>query len=277
MQFRLTGILLATMFCAAMLCTACDGAKPVEDPHDFTYYSYEGLIGTGTDAALWFVVRDDDLAAGQILYTAKSTTPISLYGEVLRYEDGTSEVYLNEYLPDGHISGHILAEWRGAGRFEGDWYTTSKSYRLAMEDVAGTENDRFAPSGKQLPNPLRTIGENEIGSYSKYSYTFDDPRHGELGGTAEFFTPHRDAVTFDIETCTPNLACVSNGESTVQTFLDRNLFTYRMSECGYSMEVEFFENAVHVKGLSYDPDCFGMNALPDGWYILETREPNGKK
>lgn len=273
MKTSLMKILLATFICAS--CTATVQKKE-DDTHGFTYYSYEGTIGSNIPASLRFVVRDDDLAAGEILYTAKSTTPISVYGQVLRFDDGTSSVSLAEYLPDGSLCGNISAEWRGGGKLEGKWFTTSRSLRLEMRDAARNDAGGTSGAGSYLSgeNPLRSVGEEEIGEYSAYSYSFKDPRHGLLGGRAEFFTPRNGPLSFSIDCSTPNLASVSNGEDTVQTFLDGNRFQYRMCTCGYSMEVEFFPGAVHVRGLAYDPECFGRNATPDGWYILQAKSLN---
>ena len=260
------------MFCFLMLVFAVIQAHA----DGMINYCFEGKMGDRVSVVLAFQVPEDDdemPVAGYIYYPkAKTPAPILLVGYVV--EEG--RYHLNEYQPDGTITGYINLTVKGEDYADGpiissgEW-TNPKTGATFELNMLKSPNDHvrtqmYMPDWYESPFHLADpahIGKRY--SYKRWHIGAED----WMGGQVAFRAAGKNKVHFDICNNPSNIA-EGQSEAGRPAMLKGSEFTYeRVNECGYGFRCLIFEKFLVIKTTTGPEslECFGAHTSFEGVYI----------
>ncbi len=236
-----------------------------EAPIHVEKYSWTGTLDSVTPISIWFERNDDNLLAGEIVYTASQTkSPVRVLGQVVvNQNNGVEEFHLSEFLGRrAEKTGTMQFVLDSLGRGTGVWKNIDTSHALALDKVTAF------PAGKGgllQPENYTTIGTKPI----YYSYYYYHPYKGTLGGEATLELMEHRYIKFNITITDPNIA---EGDDELDYHrhapLVGNKFIYHMRGCDYMFECHIFHDFIFLKTLTDRPsDCFGVGTSFDGFLI----------
>ncbi len=236
-----------------------------EAPIHLVKYSWTGSLDSVTPISVWFERNDDNILAGEIVYTASQTkSPVRILGQVVVDQNtGYEEFRLSEFLGrKAEKTGTMYFILDSLGKGKGVWRNIDTSHALLLDQVVSF------PAGKGgllQPENHTTIGTKPI----YYSYYYYHPYKGTLGGEATLELMEHRYIKFKIIIRDPNIA---EGDDELDYHrhapLVGNKFIYHMRGCDYMFECHIFHDFIFLKSLTDRPsDCFGVGSSFDGFLI----------
>lgn len=230
-------------------------------------YSLEGTLGDKIPVKLKFCVNGDEIAVGEIYYPkTKDPAPILVVGY---YDEDIDRYFLNEFMPDGTITGvmtfNIEGEDHEATITNGVWTNPRTDKTFDMKNFHS--NGEFI----NVTDYLDYEDPQNIGR--EYAYQLYNPRYGEImGGTVKFRGAGKYKLHWEISNSPGNIAEGKSepdrpavlGEATHDYFIYNDA-----NECGYGFSVHFFKKFIVIKSITgYDTfGCFGQGVTFQGVYI----------
>lgn len=211
---------------------------------------------------------DENIVAGYIYYPkAKHPAPILIVGSVVHY--GGKDFYnLNEYQPDGIISGRIALQVKEYDYFcegsEGKWTNPKTQKSMKLADLSfSREMPKWFTKSALTPEDPGNIGREY--SFQEWNENYQDM----MGGHVTFRAAGKNKVHFEVCNVRHNIA-EGRSEEGRPAVLNGNTFEYReVNECHYGFRADFFPRFVVINMVTGNEtlDCFGMGAAFDGVYI----------
>ena len=233
-------------------------------------YSFLGTLGEKIPVLLRFAVNDDDIAVGEIIYT-KHNISIMVVGGVLN-DDGW--YYLNEYQPDGTITGMMTFkiesnENERVSLTNGTWRDPKTETVYQMKDFEDEEDASYGVFN--VTDYLDYADPEDIGSYYAYS-VWNSNSQSMVGGHVTFSKAGKYLLNFEVCNAPSGMAEFKNDPNrpAVLGKYTYNWFTYEnVNECGYGFSAHFFKKFVVLKSMTGNETlgCFGSGAAADGVYI----------
>ena len=228
-------------------------------------YSWTGSLDSVTPISIWFERNDDNLLAGEIVYTASQTkSPVRVLGQVIvNPNTGVEEFRLSEFLGRrAEKTGTMQFVLDSVGKGSGFWKNIDTSHVLVLDKVTAFPDGK---GGLLQPENYTTIGTKPV----YYSYYYYHPYKGTLGGEATLELMEHKYIKFQITIRDPNIA---EGDDELDYHrhapLVGNKFIYHMRGCDYMFECHIFHEFIFLKTLTDRPsDCFGVGTSFDGFLI----------
>lgn len=246
-----------------------------DDPTDFSglldlpCYRISGNLDGRIPVIIVFQkIDNDDILGGYIYYPkAKRPAPILIVGSVTHY-GGNDYYHLNEYQPDGVISGNInlkvKTEDGGMFEWEGTWTNPKTKKEMKIASIFfDREMPKWFTKSVLTPEDPGNIGR-------EYSFQeWNDLAQAMLGGHVTFHAAGKNKVHFEVCNVRHNIAEGSSDEDR-PAVLNGNMFEYReANECHYGFRALFFPRFLVINTITDHESlgCFGMGASYAGVYI----------
>ncbi len=228
-------------------------------------YSWTGYLDSVTPISVWVERNDDNLLAGEIVYTASQTkSPVRVLGQVIvDKNNGEEEFRLSEFLGRrAEKTGTMYFRLDSMGTGKGVWRNIDTTHFLVFDKVTAFPTGK---GGLLQPENYTTIGTKPI----YYSYYYYHPYKGTIGGEATLELMEHRYIKFYITITEPNIA---DGDDELDYHrhapLVGNKFIYHMRGCDYMFECHIFHDFIFLKSLTDRPsDCFGVGSSFDGFLI----------
>jgi len=234
----------------------------------FPCYRFDAQLDGHIPVSIVFQCNDDDILAGYIYYK-RVGNPILIIGKTFSIGD-TQYYQLEEYQPDGVITGHISLECPVIGsevvRYNaiGTWSDRKTEKEMQMKDLTFSHEmpEWFIQSLLTPEDP------GQLGRY--YSFQQWDPGSEEMvGGHLSLRAAGKNKVHFE---CCNILHNIAEGlsEKGRPAVLEGNVFKYlHLNECDYGFKATFFPRFVVLETITSIESCycFGAGAKFDGIYI----------
>lgn len=233
---------------------------------DLPCYRFDASLDGKYPVTIVFQRNDDDIIGGYIYYQ-KAKVPILIVGSVMKYED-TEYYHLNEYQPDGIVTGNILLSRNVNDEDQHDWQGTWTNPKTRKEmTLTAISYSRIVPKWftKSVLKP------EDPGNIAR-EYSFQEWNIGSedyMGGHISFRAVGKNKVHFECCNVRHNIA-EGSSEQGRPAVLNGNKFEYRdVNECGYGFRATFFPRFLVINTITDYPtlDCFGANASFEGVYI----------
>ena len=234
---------------------------------NYPCYRFDAKLDGRIPVNIVFQRTDDDILAGYIYYPkAKTPAPIMIVGSVVQYGDKLY-YHLDEYQPDGIITGNIHletpVEYDYFSKMEGTWTNPKTEKQMQMADLHySQEMPTWFTESMLTPEDPGNIGR-------EYSFQQWNPNYQDMmGGHISFRAAGKNKVHFECCNVRHNIA-EGRSDDGRPAVLKGNMFEYYDSDCDYGFRATFFPRFVVLetvtKASSYD--CFGAGATFDGVYI----------
>lgn len=234
---------------------------------NYPCYRFDAKLDGRIPVNIVFQRTDDDILAGYIYYPkAKTPAPIMIVGSVVQYGDKLY-YHLDEYQPDGIITGNIHletpVEYDYFSKMEGTWTNPKTEKQMQMADLHySQEMPKWFTESLLIPEDPGNIGR-------EYSFQQWNPNYQDMmGGHISFRAAGKNKVHFECCNVRHNIA-EGRSDDGRPAVLKGNMFEYYDSDCDYGFRATFFPRFVVLetvtKASSYD--CFGAGATFDGVYI----------
>ena len=234
---------------------------------NYPCYRFDAKLDGRIPVNIVFQRTDDDILAGYIYYPkAKTPAPIMIVGSVVQYGDKLY-YHLDEYQPDGIITGNIHletpVEYDYFSKMEGTWTNPKTEKQMQMADLHySQEMPTWFTESLLTPEDPGNIGR-------EYSFQQWNPNYQDMmGGHISFRAAGKNKVHFECCNVRHNIA-EGRSDDGRPAVLKGNMFEYYDSDCDYGFRATFFPRFVVLetvtKASSYD--CFGAGATFDGVYI----------
>lgn len=234
---------------------------------NYPCYRFDAKLDGRIPVNIVFQCTDDDILAGYIYYPkAKTPAPIMIVGSVVQYGDKLY-YHLDEYQPDGIITGNIHletpVEYDYFSKMEGTWTNPKTEKQMQMADLHySQEMPKWFTESLLTPEDPGNIGR-------EYSFQQWNPNYQDMmGGHISFRAAGKNKVHFECCNVRHNIA-EGRSDDGRPAVLKGNMFEYYDSDCDYGFRATFFPRFVVLetvtKASSYD--CFGAGATFDGVYI----------
>lgn len=234
---------------------------------NYPCYRFDAKLDGRIPVNIVFQRTDDDILAGYIYYPkAKTPAPIMIVGSVVQYGDKLY-YHLDEYQPDGIITGNIRLETPVEcdyfSKMDGTWTNPKTEKQMQMVELKySQEMPTWFTESLLTPEDPGNIGR-------EYSFQQWNPNYQDMmGGHITFRAAGKNKVHFECCNVRHNIA-EGRSDDGRPAVLKGNMFEYYDSDCDYGFRATFFPRFVVLetvtKASSYD--CFGAGATFDGVYI----------
>ena len=229
---------------------------------------YNAKLDGRISVTIAFQKNEDNTVAGYIYYPkAKNPAPIMVVGSVSRHNE-TDFYTLNEYQPDGKVSGFITLEHKLVDgwdyQVQGTWTNPKTGKEMKITDVSfNRECPKWFTSSLLTPEDPGNIGREY--SFQRWRDGYDD----YMGGHISFKAAGKNKVHFECANVVNNIAEGKSSEGR-PAVLKGNSFEYReVNGCHYAFRAVFYPQFVVLKTISGHEtlDCFGAHSAFDGIYI----------
>ncbi len=235
---------------------------------NFPCYRFDAQLDGHIPVTIVFQCNDENILAGYISYT-RVGKPILILGKTFAMGD-TQYYQLEEYQPDGIITGHISLECPvhdGVVEFydaTGTWNNPKTEKKMQMTDlIFSNEMPKWFTRSLLTPED-----PGQLGRY--YSFQQWDPDAEEMkGGHLSLRAAGKNKVHFE---CCNILRNIAEGSSQKgrPAVLEGNVFKYlHLNECDYGFKATFFPRFVVLETITSieSCDCFGAGATFNGIYL----------